>query len=175
MKKLQKLLKKYNAPKDFIDFTKEKSIDQVINECPRSDWILVLSAILNLPLTKIILARVLCAETFAHHIKDERSIKAIEIAKKFAVGEATKDELEASYVKAYEASCQLATEAVAASFVAFACDADSYTGFTEDDCARRYSDYDLSNKYEKERSNICREVLGEELSKAISNKLKEKR
>lgn len=75
--------------------------------CERADWMLWTASKLNVDLRKIMLAKVACARTVQHLMKDERSLAALDVAEKFGKGEATSEELDAAVLAAV-----LAAEAV---------------------------------------------------------------
>jgi hypothetical protein len=151
MKTLQELLIELNACEDARVWAADKSIEQVITECHRGDWLLWLASKVEMDFQTITLAKGLCANTVRHLMKDECSIKAVDVAIAFGRGEATRKELNAAYVYAYAAAAYAAAAAAAAA--AYAADA----------AARQQN--------QQETADICREVFGSKLIELVNNKL----
>jgi hypothetical protein len=151
MKTLQELLIELNACEDARVWAEDKSIEQVITECHRGDWLLWLASKVEMDFQTITLAKGLCANTVRHLMKDDCSIKAVDVAIAFGRGEATRKELNAAYVYAYAAAAYAAAAAAAAA--AYAADA----------AARQQN--------QQETADICREVFGSKLIELVNNKL----
>ena len=95
------LLKKHNACNEAQTWAKDKTIEEAYNTCPRGDWMLWLFAKTNPDdLQRLTLAKGHCANTVRHLMKDERSIKAVDVAIAFGEGKATRDELIDAYAAA---------------------------------------------------------------------------
>ena len=119
MKKTFKdLLIEFNACSPAIDWTKDKTIEQVVTDCHRGDWLLWLAQRLELPLNKLTLAKARCAKTVIHLIKDQRSINAINIAEKFGLNECTLEELSKAADAAADAYAAAYADAAAAVYAA---------------------------------------------------------
>src|SRR5690606_11921406 len=118
-------------------------------ECPRGDWMLWIAQRVGVDLRTITRAKALCALTVRHLMKDERSIKACEVALKFADGEATREELDAAY--AYAAAAYAAAYAAAAA--AYAAAAAAAAGAADD------AAYAARIKSHQQTADICREHL----------------
>ena len=115
------LLKKHNACNEAQTWAKDKTIEEAYNTCHRGDWMLWLFAKTNPDdLQRLTLAKGHCANTVRHLMKDERSIKAVDMAIAFGEGKATRDELNAAAAAAAAAY----TAADAAAVVAAADAAD---------------------------------------------------
>jgi hypothetical protein len=151
MKTLQELLIELNACEDARVWAADKSIEQVITECHRGDWLLWLASKVEMDFQTITLAKGLCANTVRHLMKDDCSIKAVDVAIAFGRGEATRKELNAAYVYAYAAAAYAAAAAAAAA--AYAADA----------AARQQN--------QQETADICCEVFGSKLIELVNNKL----
>ena len=119
------------------------TFEEAWNNCPRGDWMLWLAKKLNVDLLKLTTAKAMCANTARHLMQDERSIKAVDIAIAFGNGLITRIELDAA--------------AYAAADAAYAADA-----------AAAYADAKKENQLQT--ANICREVLTEEVFKALNLK-----
>ena len=70
-----------------------KTNKQAWNKCPRGDWMLWIASKLNVNIHLLTLTKTKCALTVKHLMKDERSIKACNIAIKFGYYKATMIEL----------------------------------------------------------------------------------
>ena len=123
-------------------------------ECPRGDWMLWIAQRVGVDLRTLTRAKALCALTVRHLMKDERSVRACEVALKFADGEATREELDAAaYAAADVAADVYAADAAAAYAVAYAAyavaDADATASYA---VAARI-------KSQQQTADICREHL----------------
>ena len=92
-------MKKFNIYKfkPCLDATKYydacKSSEEAWNNCSRGDWMLWITSNLEVDIKILTLAKVHCALTVKHLMKDKRSIEALEVALKFVNGKATLKEL----------------------------------------------------------------------------------
>ena len=93
-----------NACDESIEWLNERDAEQMWNDCPRGDWMLWLLKKINLNKRKFTLCKGKCAETIKHLMKDERSIKAVEVAIRYGYSEATEEELSAADAYAYDAA-----------------------------------------------------------------------
>src|SRR3990167_10748890 len=66
-----------------------KSSKEAWNNCPRGDWMLWITSNLGVDIKILTLAKVHCALTVRHLMKDKRSINALEVALKFVNDKAT--------------------------------------------------------------------------------------
>jgi hypothetical protein len=119
---MKNLLKKLDACADARIWAADKSWEEVYNTCNRGDWLLWLFKKTNPDdLQLITLAKGHCANTVRHLMKDERSIKAVDAAIAFGLGEITKEELDAyAAVAAASAVAADAYDAAAADAYAYA-------------------------------------------------------
>ena len=78
-----------------------RSSKEAWNNCPRGDWMLWIALKLGVDVETLTLAKIYCALTIKHLIKNKRSIKALEVALKFANGKATLEELKIAVNSAY--------------------------------------------------------------------------
>jgi hypothetical protein len=126
---MKNLLKKLDACEDARIWAADKSWEEVYNTCDRGDWMLWLFKKTNPDdLQLLTLVKGHCANTVRHLMKDERSIKAVDAAIAFGLGEITKDELDAAadaaaYAAAYAAAAAAAyaaADAAAAYAAAYA-------------------------------------------------------
>ena len=152
-------INKFSPCKDAVKFYADfDSFESAWNACPRGDWMLWIAQKLGVDLRALTRAKAKCALTVRHLMKDERSLKACEIALKFADGDATRDELDAAAdaaYAAYAAADAADAAAYAAAYAAYAAYAAAYTA----DAARK--------KNQLETANICRKILAEEIFKLI--------
>lgn len=130
MKSFKELLIELDACNDSKVWAQEKKIEEVVSICHRGDWLLWLAKKIDLPLNKLTLAKARCAKTVIHLMKDRRSIKAVHIAESFGLDECTLEKLNAADYAAYAASYAAAAYAAA------------------------------RKKKEKEKADICKEILG---------------
>ena len=152
MKTLKEFLEKNRACKDGFDFAKDLTLEEFLNTCERGDWILWLFARTNADsLRGLTLAKAYCANTVRELMKDERSIKAIDVAIAFGEGKATRKELDAAaFAATFAADAAYATAAYAnAAYVAYATAraVSSLAG----NAARKQN--------EKQTADICRKYL----------------
>ena len=141
--------------------------------CPRGDWMLWYY---TRKYPENIKERVFvaghCANTVRHSMKDERSVKAVDAAISFGEGRITKEELKIAAYAAYaaDAAAYAADAAYAAAYAAYAADAAAYAAYAADaaDAADAAADADAAmTKNRLATANICREVLTEEVYKAL--------
>ena len=104
MKTLKQLLTKLNACEEAIDWAQNRTIEEVIQECHRGDWLLWLAQKVDIDLKPLMLAKGHCANTVRNLMKDEKSIKAVDAAIEYGEGKATQENLYAAvHVAAYAA------------------------------------------------------------------------
>ena len=146
MKTFKELLIELRACSIAIEWAEDKTIEQVVEQCHRGDWLLWLAARVDVGIQPLTLAKGHCANTVRHLMKDERSIKAVDAAIAFGEGKLSKEDLDAAYADACAAS-----DAYAA--------AEAYTAATYADKA----------KNQMQTANICRKYIGD----LIINKVNE--
>jgi hypothetical protein len=123
---MKELLIKLRACEDAREWAGDKTIEEIVEQCHRGDWLLWLAARINIGLQPLTLAKGHCANTIRHLMKDERSRKAVDTAIAFGEGRATIKELNDARAAARAAS--YATVAYAAANPA-ACDAAYATAY----------------------------------------------
>ncbi len=186
MKTFQELLIELRACEEAREWAANKSIEQVIAECHRGDWLLWLAKKVDMDLQTITLAKGLCANTVRHLMKDERSIKAVDVAIAFGRGESTREELDAAYAAAYAAAAAAAAAAAyaaaaaaVAAAVAAADDAAyaaAYDAAADADAvayaaADAAADAAARQQSQQQTADICREVFGNKLIELVNQKL----
>lgn len=156
--------------------------------CQRGDWMLWIASKLEVDRRTITLAKGLCAKTVLHLMKDERSIKAVEVAIEYGRGTITDDAMRyaninasdadeaacaaafASYAAAAAASADYAVYAAyyaaaaayaAAYASAAAAAAAAAAAYAADDA------YAARTENRRQTANICREVLTDAVYKKL--------
>ena len=89
-------LKSVEACEPAVEWAENKTIEEVVATCHRGDWLLWLAKKCDIGLQPLTLAKGHCANTVRHLMKDERSIKAVDVAIAFGEGKATREELDAA-------------------------------------------------------------------------------
>jgi hypothetical protein len=163
-KTLEKFLKKHDACEDGYEFAKDLTLEQFLDTCNRGDWILWLFERTN-PLDErlMTLAAGHCANSVRHLMRDERSLRAVDMAIAYGEGRATEEELEAAAEAA--AAAAYAGDAVfnAAAYAADAA-ANAYAyAYASDAAAAAYASYASNAADEednqKQTADICRKYL----------------
>jgi hypothetical protein len=115
MKTLKEYLQTLHACEESVIWAGDKTIEEAVHECHRGDWLLWLAQRCDVELKPLTLAKAHCANTVRHLIKDERSIKAVDVAIAFGHGRATLDELNEFYpaaAAAYDTAADAAKAAI---------------------------------------------------------------
>ena len=199
MKTFKELLNEINACAEAREWASNRTIEEVLRDSWRGDWLLWLAKKLDLPLNKLTLAKARCAKTVIHLMKDQRSIDAVNIAEKFGLDECSLEELNAyadaayayasasayasAYTAAYAASAYASADAsayAAASAYASA-DASAYAAYASADAsayASAYASADAASAYasaikknRQQTSDICVDILGELIIEAVNSRL----
>ena len=145
--KMKDLLIKLNACQDAKDWAADKSWKEIYQTCHRGDWLLWLFQKTNPnDLQLLTLAKGHCANTVRHLMKDERSIKAVDVAIAFGEGKASREELDSAASAAYAADAA----SWAASATAFSASDAASAAFTENeqltaDICRKYLPIEVWN------------------------------
>jgi len=131
-------LKSVEACEPAVEWAENKTIEEVVATCHRGDWLLWLAKKCDIGLQPLTLAKGHCANTVRHLMKDERSIKAVDVAIAFGEGKATREELDAAaaYAAAYDAAYAAAAAYYADAYDAAAVDADANRLQTADICRK---------------------------------------
>ena len=157
-KTFKQLLIELNACKPAIEWAANKTIEEVITDCHRGDWLLWLAHNIDLPLNKLTLAKARCAKTVIHLMKDQKSIDAVNIAERFGLDECTLKELNNASDASYAAYASSSYAANAASYASYtAANAASDASY-----AASYAAYaaDARVKNQQKTADICKEILG---------------
>lgn len=91
--KMKKLLTDMNACTEAIEWVGDRDLQKAWEECERADWMLWLAGRSGINLRTLTLVKARCAKLVIHLMEDERSRKAVEVAEKFGLGQATREEL----------------------------------------------------------------------------------
>ena len=121
-----------------VEWAGNKTIEEVVATCHRGDWLLWLAKKCDIGLQPLTLAKGHCANTVRHLMKDERSIRAVDVAIAFAEGKATREELDAAAAAAYAAAYDAAAAAYAAAAAADAAAAVDANRLQTADICRKY-------------------------------------
>ena len=112
---IDKLLEKLRACEEVRKWAEGKSWPEIYSTCERADWLLWLFVRVNPDsVRERVLAAGRCAETVKHLMTDNRSIRAVEAAIAFGLGEISRGDLSAWAAAAEEATSAAAAEAAAA-------------------------------------------------------------
>ena len=148
-----------------------KSSEEAWNNCPRGDWMLWIASKLGVDIKILTLTKVHCALTVRHLIKDKRSIKALEMALKFANNKATLKELKIAANVANVAADAAADDADVAAYVAnTAADVANTAAYAVNAAAN--AAYDVADaakiKNQLKTANVCRKYLTKPVFKIVS-------
>ena len=143
MTPIKNLLIKLNACKPAVEWSGDRTIEQIVGTCHRGDWLLWLAKKIDLPLNKLTLAKARCAKTVIHLMKDQRSIDAVNIAERFGLDECTLEELnDAAAAATYAAATYAATDAAdAAAATAYAAATYAATAYAATDATDATATY----------------------------------
>lgn len=173
---MNELLIKLNACGDASVWAEGKTWKEIYETCHRGDWLLWLFKRTNRgDLKALTLAKAYCANTVRHLMKDERSIKAVDVAISFGEGNATRDELNAAAITAYDAAYAAADASAAyAAYAASAASSYAYAAAYSSAANAAYAasadyayaaanaaaDYDAARKANQQlTADICRKYL----------------
>jgi hypothetical protein len=119
---MKELLIELEACSEAREWAADKTWKEIYTTCHRGDWLLWLFKKTNPDdLQLLTLTKGHCVNTVRHLMKDERSIKAIDIAIAFGEGKATREELDTAAAAAY---ANYPAYAAAATYAAYAAAAD---------------------------------------------------
>jgi len=126
--KMKDLLIKLGACQEAKDWAADKDWKEIYQTCHRGDWLLWLFQKTNPnDLQLLTLAKGHCANTLRDLMKDERSIKAVDVAIAFGEGKASREELDsAAAYAAYAANAAYAYASAAYASAAYAAADASY-------------------------------------------------
>lgn len=194
MKTFQELLEELNACGVARDWAAAKTIEEVVAECHRGDWLLWLAFHVNVDKRKITLAKAHCANTVRHLMKDERSLNAVDIAMAYGKGEVEHEALivaafaaDIAYIDDIDGYCYRAAAyaAYAAAIHNSGCAAMNDIANAAADMAAAFptADIDIYSTYiydaaksanQKKTADICREYIGKEIIEEVNEILNSK-
>lgn len=162
---MKELLIKLNACDEAIEWAGDRTIEEIVRDCDRGDWLLWLAKKIDIELQHLTLAKGHCANTARHLMKDERSIKAIDIAIAFGEGIATMEELNNAANAAYDACAYASTSAAyaaaAANVSGDAAGEAANAAFAAYAAAMPAAANDAKKQNQKETAEICRKYIGQ--------------
>lgn len=100
----KELLIELRACEPAREWAGDKTIEQIVAECHRGDWLLWLAAKVDIGLRPLTLAKGHCANTVRHLMMDERSVKAVDTAIAFGEGKVNEEGLKKAYAAAAAAA-----------------------------------------------------------------------
>jgi hypothetical protein len=162
---MKELLIKLDACDEAIEWAGDRTIEEIVKDCDRGDWLLWLAKKIDIELQPLTLAKGHCANTVRHLMKDERSIKAVDMAIAFGEGRATMEELNnAAYAvavadAAYAAAAAAVADAAYAAAAAAAAEAAYAAAFGA--AANAAAGEDARKQNQKETAEICRKYIGQ--------------
>jgi hypothetical protein len=165
-----------------IEWAGDKTIEQVVADCHRGDWLLWLAQKCDIGLQPLTLAKGHCANTVRHLLKDDRSIKAVDTAIAFGEGTATREELDAAAAAAYAYAAYAADAAAARAAAAAAAYAASPADAADAAAARAaaaaaYAAAHASNQEAtiaanlQQTADICRQYIGDLIIQKVNETL----
>jgi hypothetical protein len=144
---MKELLIKLNACSEAKEWAADKTWEEIYSQCHRGDWLLWLFKKTNPDdLQLLTLAKGHCVNIVRHLMKDERSIKAIDVAIAFGEGKATREELDAAAADAAYAAYDAAYADDAAYAAAAYADAYAAAAYADAAAGKRLT-ADICRKY----------------------------
>ena len=167
---MKELLIKLNACREAIEWAGDRTIEEIVKDCDRGDWLLWLAKKIGIELQPLTLAKGHCANTVRHLMENEKSIEAVDMAIAFGEGRATMEELNnaayAAEAASYAAGATLYATIVAdaaivgdASYAAYA--AATAAACAAGDAAYTTAAYAAKKQNQKETAEICRKYIGQ--------------
>lgn len=169
MKTLKELLVKFNFSYSLEKWVGDKTIEEVVKECHRGDWLLWLAKRLKLPERKLIACAGHCANTVKHLMKDKKSIKLVKLCMNFEDERISFKKLEnareaASYYNYHSSNFTAVAEAIAYTY--------SDANFTSYVNTLVYADDAVARKENQlQTANIVRERLGNDIINKVNQLL----
>jgi hypothetical protein len=153
---MKELLIKLNACKEAIEWAGDRTIEEIVKDCYRGDWLFWLAEKIDIELQPLTLAKGHCANTVRHLMKNERSIEGVDMAIAFGEGRATMEELNNAAEAASYAAYTAAAAARAAYDAFYTANAAFYAANAADDAAKA-----AKKQNQKETAEICRKYIGQ--------------
>jgi hypothetical protein len=170
----QQLLNELNACLNAKEWAEDKTIEQVVEQCHRGDWLLWLAKKVDIGLQPLTLAKGHCANTVRHLMRDTRSTHAVDTAIAFGEGRVARKYLDAAHTDAYAAYSEIAYSAdyrgaraaAAAARASTTCEA-----WTVAKAAADASSPGLRKENLLKTADICREHIGSLLIEKVNQLL----
>ena len=153
-------LQKLNACEEAIEWVGDRTLEQAWNECERGDWMLWFAQMKRVDIRKITLAKARFVRLVMHLMKDERNRNAVEVAERFGLGEATREELEEARATADDAANDAVADAAEDASSVYASFATTYATIAA--CAV-YAVSVSTKETLKKCADICRKILTDEV------------
>ena len=166
MKTFKKYLHSVNACQAAIDWAGDKTIEQVVADCHRGDWLLWLAKKCGVELQPLTLAKAHCVNTVRHLMTDDRSIKAVDVAIAFGEGRATRDELDTAAAAAFAAAADAAADPAANAAAHSHATAAAYAAAAF--AAAAAAD---THANRQQTADICRKYIGELIIEKVNQHL----
>jgi hypothetical protein len=163
MKVFKDLLINLKACSEAIEWAGDRTIEEVVENCHRGDWLLWLAQKIDIDKRNFTLAKAHCANTVRHLMKDERSTFAVDTAIKYGEGKASDKDLEDAADAAADAAAAYADAAAdAAAYAAYAAaDAAAYG-------AAAAAAYAAEKENQLQTADICRKYIGESIIERVN-------
>jgi hypothetical protein len=193
MKTFQELLAENGACGAARTWAADKTIEEVVAECHRGDWLLWLAYRIGIDTRQLILPKAHCANTVRHLMKDVRSINAVDIAIAYGEGRATDEELRKAACAAADAAeimCStlsstneeectsalwLAAESASSAAYLFSYSCATYSAQAAESYAYHTLDADSAanaiHENIKQTADICRQYIGQAIIERVNELL----
>ncbi len=181
MKSGREVIKQFRPCGSSVEWLGERTLNEMVNDCHRGDWLLWIGKRAGIDLQKLTLAKGLIAQQVEHLMKDQRSKNAVTAAIAFGRGEISRIELDAASAAAAaaaaaayaadaaSAAAYAADAAAAADAASAAADADAYAADAASAAAYAADAASAARTNSlKKSSDICREIFGKELIELLS-------
>ena len=165
-KDLKHYLKNETACQEAIDWIAERDLETAWSECPRGDWMLWLAKRAGVDIRMMKAAKAECAALAWEWMPEDARV-AVEVARAFARGETTQEEMQkaaaAAYNAAYVASCAVvACAAYAAAYAAYPAYAAKSAAYAAEAAAEAAAyDDEAAAAARKDAQKRCTEIVRE--------------
>lgn len=88
--KAKQIMERLGACQEAVDWAGDRTPEQAWAECQRGDWMLWYASRIGTDLQTLTRAKVRCARLVEHLMTDQRSLDALDVAERFADGDATR-------------------------------------------------------------------------------------
>ena len=170
MKTFKHLLIELNACKEAVKWAQDKTIEEVVEQCHRGDWLLWLAQKVDIGLQPLTLAKGHCANTVRHLMEDESSLKVVDTAIAYGEGKVSIEELNAATdaIAADAIASAAASAAYAAAYAAASAAADAAAD------AIAYGAASAASKKENQMltADICRKYIGDLIIDKVNKLIK---